>query len=343
MKIKQLLFAIGCAMLLTILFGACTSDSEKNTSPTGTQPSAFPEIDKLSAKIAENPDDAALYAARAAVYYEYEGYDEAINDLQKAIALDSLNVEYRHELANFYMDYNNSLQALRTMEQTADLFPKRIPTLLKLSEFQLIFKKYREALLTLERIRIIDPLNAEMFYMAGLVFLETDRKEEAISNFQSAVENDPDIVEAWVYLGQLWAEKNPGTAIHFFDNALRIDSTDLMALYAKAEFLATTMNDLEGAIKTCDQIIRHDVQAVEAYINSGLFYLELDAVKEAYQRFNMAAQVDPTSIRAYYYRGLAAEMQGNRAGALSDYEQVLKLSPEDPDAQAGIERLQNPN
>ena len=328
---------------MTILLFACGNSQEGQVPANLLPATGYPEIDKLSAKIAEDPGNADLYARRAGLFYENEGYDEALQDLNKAISLDSTNVVYRHELANIYMDYNNSRMALYTMEETAKLFPDRIPTLLKLSEFQLIFRQYQDALKTLETIRQMDPLNAEMFYMAGLVFQELGKQDEAISNFQSAVENDPDILEAWVNLGKLWSVKNPTTAIHFFDNALRVDSTSLLALHEKAYYLSNVLNDLDGALEVYDRLIVHHPRYIDGYYNSGLLLMDMDSLKGANEKFSMALQIDPAAIQAYYYRGLTFEMMGQANRAIADYEQVLKFNPEDEAAQAGMERLKGAN
>ncbi|MCB0640615.1 MAG: tetratricopeptide repeat protein [Phaeodactylibacter sp.] len=343
MKMRQLLSYSCFLVLMTILLFAC-GNSQEGQAPANLLPATgYPEIDKLSAKIAEDPGNADLYARRAGLFYENEGYDEALQDLNKAISLDSTNVVYRHELANIYMDYNNSRMALYTMEETAKLFPDRIPTLLKLSEFQLIFRQYQDALKTLETIRQMDPLNAEMFYMAGLVFQELGKQDEAISNFQSAVENDPDILEAWVNLGKLWSVKNPTTAIHFFDNALRVDSTSLLALHEKAYYLSNVLNDLDGALEVYDRLIVHHPRYIDGYYNSGLLLMDMDSLKGANEKFSMALQIDPAAIQAYYYRGLTFEMMGQANRAIADYEQVLKFNPEDEAAQAGMERLKGAN
>ena len=339
MKIRQLLHYTLFILMVGLIAMGCNNQENAPTKAATLPATGFPDIDKLSAQIAESPENPDLYARRAGLFYENEGFDEAIQDLQKAISLDSTNVIYRHELANIYMDYNNSRMSLRTMEEAVALFPERIPTLLKLSEFQLIFKKFQDALKTLETVRKLDPLNAEMFYMAGLVFQELDKQDEAISNFQSAVENDPDIIEAWINLGKLWSVKNPSTAVHFFDNALRLDSTNLTALHEKAYYLSNVVNDLDGALKVYDRLIVHHPRYMDGYYNSGLLLLDMDSIERANKQFDMAIQINQTAIQAYYYRGLSYEMLGDVPNAMADYQQVLKFAPEDEAAQAGLERL----
>lgn len=321
------------------LLSACGQDTGNDKENTPLAEAPDPTISQLNLLIEENPNDPDLYYKRARIYYGLEGYDEATKDLKKALSIDSANVDYLHLLADVYMDYYQSFRALKTMEQAAALHPKNIPTLLKLSEFQLILQQYEPAFKTLERIRAIDPQNAEMFYMGGLLFEDQGEVDKAIASFQSAVEIDPELIEAWINLGKLWASKKEPIAIQFFDNALRVDSNSVTALHEKAYYLSNTLNDLEGALALYKKIILAHPQYPDAYFNAGLLYLDMDSLDLAFQQFNLNIEVDPTFSQAYYYRGYCSEMKGDRESAKRDYQQALSLEPDLDKAREALRKL----
>lgn len=298
-----------------------------------------PAIDQITRKIAQNPGDPSLYAARAGLFYEQEGYDEAIQDLQKALSFDSTNVQFLHALADAYLDYYKSREALETLEKTARFHPQRIPTLLKLSEFQLILKKYDESMRTIDRILRLDPQNADAYLMFGLNFKEKKDTVRAINSFQKSVELNPDLMDAWINLGQLHAGLNHKIAAQYFNTALTIAPDNVEALHAKAQYLQDN-NDLQGAIALYKKINQADPQYEEAYYNTGLLYLDLDSIPQARTAFDLAIKVNPTFVQAYYFRGVAAQMQGNRTQAKTDYEQALKLAPDYAAAQEALQQLQ---
>lgn len=329
------------AILLIGFFSACSEDNQ-NSEPSGNDPAVTasdPSVQKLTAAIQQDPNNPQLYAERGALFYELNNYDEGIADLSKAIELDSLQPQYYHLLADIYLDYYRSKLALNTMQLAATKFPKRIPTLLKLAEFQWILKQYNDALFTLERIRVIDPLNSEMFFMFGNVFKDMGRSDEAINAYQSCVENDPENIDAWIELGRLIAEKNIPAAERYFDNALRVDSNNVAALHAKAYYLSNQKNDLQAALKLYKKINTVDPQYVDGFYNAGLLYLDMDSFEQAYRSFDIAVQMDPKFAEGYYHRGVAAELMGNTAQAVNDYENVLRFDPEFQGAKAGLERL----
>lgn len=327
-------------IILLTLAGACRQDTGKRgDDPAATGHAPDPGIGQLNQLIEQSPDDPALHFQRALAYYDLEGYDEALRDVETALSYDSTNAEYLHLLADVYLDYYQSFKALKTMERAASLHPERIHTLLKLSEFQLILQQPEEALKTLGRIRAIDPQNAEMFYMAGLVLEDMGKIDEAISNYQSAVEIDPELIEGWINLGKLWALKEQPIAIQFFDNALRVDSNHVVALYEKANYLYNQLGDPAGALALYRKIAQIQPKETEPYFYAGIMYLEMDSLSQAVKEFDISIQTDPTFSRAYYYRGLCREMTGNPENARADYEQALNLEPELEAAREALNRL----
>ena len=332
------ILTIGISALFALLLVACGNQDEANKA-VQIATTGDPAIDKVSREIEQNPDDPTLYAARAGLFYEKEGYDEAIADLQRALSMDSTNVDYLHLLADAYLDYYKSRKALETMKRAAELYPERTPTLLKLSEFQLILKRHEESMRTIDQVLRIDPQNPDAYLMFGMNFKELGDTIRAINSFQKSVEYDSDMIDSWINLGQLHAAIGSGMAERFFDNAIMIAPQNVEALHAKADYLQD-QGDLTGAIELYKQIVMTDRQYEEAYFNSGLLYLDLDSLARAEQQFDLAIQVNPTFTSAYYYRGVAAELQGNLAQAKADYEQTLRLAPDFQEAEAALRQLQ---
>jgi tetratricopeptide (TPR) repeat protein len=328
MKTKMLLF-----LLLTLGALACKRDAAETPATTGDA-----TLDELNYAIQQNPKDHALYASRAQYFYERNGMDEAIQDLTTALSIDSTNVDYHHLLADVYMDYFRSRLALKTMERAAALYPERIPTLLKLSEFYLILKQYERSMETIDKVLRIDPQNAEAYFMFGLNFKEQGDINRAINSFQQAVEIDPKLIDAWINLGQLHAAIDGKLAARFFDNAIELDSSNAVAWHAKADYLRDK-EDLKGALGLYRNAAIADPQYEEAYYNAGLMYMELDSVAPAYREFDLAIQTNPLYVRAYFFRGYAAELMGNFKQAKDDYEHAVRMAPEYQEAQDGLSRV----
>ncbi|MFK7933084.1 MAG: tetratricopeptide repeat protein [Saprospiraceae bacterium] len=338
MQIKYIL-PIFLSVMSWLCFSCGDSEAAIANETAARNATGNPAIDGLTKQIAATPNDAGLYGARGQLFYDNEGFDEAIADLTKAIRLDSTNADYYHVLADVYLDYSRSRLALKTMEAAGKQFPQRIPTLLKLSEFQLILQKSNESLKTVDRILKIDPQSGDAFFLMGMNFKEKKDIERAINSFQTAVENDPDLVDAWLNLGRLFAERNNPIAEQYFNSALRVDSTSIEALHSKAFYLGNTKDDLDGALDLYRKIAIIDPHYEEAYFNSGLLLLDKNDVPEARKQFDLTVKSSPTHIRGYYYRGLAAELAGDTEAAKADYQQALQMYPEYEEAQNRLDNL----
>lgn len=309
-----------------MILAACQKGVEEQTE--SVEVTAYPEINEVSQAIAANPNDADLYAQRASMYYEVDGYDNAIADLKKAIDLDSTQVDYYHLLADAYLDYFRSRLALETMEKAAEQFPDNTLTLLKLSEFQMILTKNQESLKTIDQILKKNPRNSEAYFMMGMNFKDLGDTIRAINSFQEAVDYNSGLVDGWIQLGNLYTAIGDPLALRYYDNAIRVAPENIETHHAKAYYLANTVDDLEGALEIYRTINKIDPQYEEAYYNAGLLYLDLEKNKEAYQQFDLAIKFSPTHIRAYFYRGLANEFMGNLDAAKKDYEQALRMAPD---------------
>lgn len=317
---------------------------KKNAGPAKTEQAAQgdPQLAELSALLEKDPNNDTLLYERARVYYKLDAYDEAMADLEKAMRRDSMQPLYYHLLADVLLDYarpNDSRRAIEVLKLASQRFPDRIPTLLKLSEFQLIVKKHGEALATLDKVLQRDPQNAEAFYMAGRVALDKGDTTNAIASLQKSVKIKSDNADAWFFLGRIYSNRNNPVALQFFDNALRVDSTYLEAQEFKAAFYKRR-GQFDKAFELYHDLILRDPDYANAYFDIGVIYLEQDSFSKAYDNFNIATKVDPIFVKAFYYRGIASEKMGNKEAALADYKQASGMSPEYQEAQEAKARLE---
>ena len=330
MKNKEFLYLI----VVSLMFWACqneapTVDNANNQDQT---------LQAFSEQITQAPNQVAPLVTRANYYYEQESYERAISDLEQALTLDSTNINTLHLLADVYLDYYQSKKAIDVLAYTSEVHPESILTLLKKSEFHLILQQYEESMRTVDQILRMQPNNAEAYFMFGQNFVEQGDTIRAINSFQSAVENDPNLIDAWIKLGQLQAGIGEAIATKYFDSAISIDPENITVRHAKADYYSD-QGQLNEAIQTYREIIQINAGYEEAYFNSGLIYLDMDSIPQAYEQFDICIKTSPLHTRAYYYRGLSAEFLGRKEQAASDYKQALSLVPDYVEPRTGLERL----
>ena len=332
-------------MFLLFLFGlmACGGDSDSAKQDDVAEASMTQEqiaVAQLTAALADDPDNAELYAERGAIYMENGVFDRAITDLTRSLERDSSRVAVWHLLADAQMDNLRSREALNTMIYASSRFKERIPTLLKLAEFQYIVAQHDNALATLDRAVKVDPNEGEVFFMIGEVMSEKGDTVRAINAYQRATELNPDILDAWLALGTLFEARGNSIAERYFKTATAIDRKAAIPYRMLADYYSR-QNRLAESIQQYDEAIMRNPQYDEAFYNSGLVYLDMDSISKAKAQFDRAVEVRPGYIEARFYQGVALELQGNVQGARQAYQQALNMAPSFTNAQQAIERLQS--
>jgi tetratricopeptide (TPR) repeat protein len=331
-KGKVLIFLLN---VLILVFASCKSNNNKEIASSGD-----PAIDQLTNEINNNQKDASLYFQRAQLYYDKKIYDHAISDLQYAIKIDSLNPQYRHLISDAYLNYGHAQEAEAALNEVLRLYPQRIPTLLKMAELKYILEEYDGSIWTINEVVKLDPQNAEAYFMLGINFLAIKDIPRAINSFQTAVELDSKLTDAWIYLGELYEEKKDPKALQYYNSAILSNPESMQAKHAKAFYLQNH-KDIPGAIELYRNIIMEDKSYTDAYLNSGILYLELDSLDRAYEQFNLMVGVAPTNYLGFYYRGIVNEKKGNKEAALKDYISANNLNNKDEKVEKALNTLKN--
>ncbi len=338
------MYSVAIGVLLFVVLGVCACGSDAVTEQAvAGQEEMTPEqvaVAQLTKALAEDPDNAEIYAERGAIYLENGVYDRAIVDFKRSLERDSSKAPVWHLLADAQMDNLRSREALNTMIYASSRFKERIPTLLKLAEFQFIVHQHDDALATLDRAVKVDPNEGEVFFMIGEVLKEKGDTARAINSYQRATELNSDILDAWLALGMLFETRGNSIAERYFKTATAIDRKAAIPYRMLADYYSR-QNRLKEAIAQYDEAISRDPQYEEAFYNSGLVYLDMDSLSKAKEQFDRAVKVKPTYVEARFYQGVALELQGDVQGARQAYQQALNMAPSFTNAQQAIERLQS--
>ncbi len=331
MKRILILFVVGLLALQ-----ACKESTTKSSDTPKFAVTGDEFIDKLTIELDKDPLNAKLRFQRAEKLFVKQMYPECLEDLRVAITTDSLQPQYYHLASDAFMDSNLSSRALDCMQKAAALFPSRIPTLLKLSETQLILNQLDASILTLNEIIKIDPQNAEAYFMLGTVLKEQGEKQRAINAFQTSTEFDSKLTDSWIALGQLFEEKKDKSALTFYQNAVNIDPKNSTAKHALA-FYYQNNGQVDKAIEIYKEINTSDPAYVDAYLNSGILYLERKDLDKAYEQFNIMVGVNPKDWTGYHYRGKINMMRKKYTEAIADFYSSTNLNPENAEGKKLIE------
>lgn len=328
---KNLFYIIICVFCI-----ACGSDKKANNQSKSITGNAA--IDDITRLIFKDGNDPTLYMDRAKLYEKERNYDNAIYDVNKAIKMDSLKPEYFHFLSDLYMDSNNSKEAINTMDRLLKIFPERIPSLLKMSENQFILKQYETSMIFATRVLSLSPQEAEGYFMMGLNFKAAGDDKKAINSFQTAIEMDNELIDAWLILGEMYEAKKDPLALKYFEGATEADTSNIRGCHSLAFYLQNH-GKIDEALALYRKVNRLDKFYPDAYLNAGILHLERDDFVLAQEQFMILTKIAPQNYLGHFYLGMVHELEGKYDLARENFRSAQNLNPDDKRITDAIVRI----
>ncbi len=297
------------------------------------------EEKELSKIINQSPDKAEGYHARAKYFIKNRKLEDAWVDLSKAFELDSANETYFLTLSDYYLTAMEPAKSKGVLMDMLNKNPNNAEAHLKLGELYYYGKKYDQSFGEINKALRLDKYLSRAYFFKGMNYKETGNMEKAISSFQTATEQNPDYVDAYMQLGLLNSGNNSKLAIQYFASAISTDPKNIDALYARA-YEYQISDDFDKAIQDYTKIIQIKPEYADAHFNLGYIHYNLDLTKEALKDFEKVIKYAPEDPKGYYMRGLCYESGANDSKALEDFRKALSLRPDYELASKGINRIE---
>ncbi|UTW67808.1 tetratricopeptide repeat protein [bacterium SCSIO 12643] len=328
-------------LFLSVLVWSCDTEPKK-TVDQQDQPKENVKEDSLgwiNTQILENPNDPGLYIAKARYMLEKGSVENAVIEADKAIGLDSNNIAYYNFKADAYYDAQDMLNAKEVYLKVLEKDEENEHANQKMAWISLIAGQHESCFTYANNVLKQNQYIPEPYYLKGLAYKELGNFKLAVSNFRTATEQDNDYIEAWLQLGYMYDVAEDTLAGAFYENALRIDSNNIDALYAFGMHLQD-WGIARDAINQYEHILRVNDGYQDAYYNIGFIYLEmLQENDSAIMYYDKLLALNPYNFKGYYNRGLAFERNEMFPQALSDYDKALELKPDYTPAAKGKSRV----
>ena len=248
--------------------------------------------------------------------WRYEKYREAIDALEKAIAIDPKFDRAYYTMGLIYWEQYMAEGAIEALETAVEINPNIS------SYWYLLGASYG---------RLID------YERWGVPGTSNDYEPE-ISAYEQAIAVNPQNVSLYVELGLTWrkfALFKGEEAIASIGKAIEINP-NLPTLYndrANTYRVSSTISGrYEKALADYDRAISLNPLFVRAYNNRGSAYDKLQQYENALADYNKAIALDPDYVLPYRNRGNTYSSLGQYDKALADYNKAIAISPKYTDA-----------
>jgi tetratricopeptide (TPR) repeat protein len=247
-----------------------------------------------------------------ALSYAQGEYEQAIEDYDRAIALDPEFAGAYHNRGVAYRLMDNRDAAIADFERVLELSDD--PYWREQAEQHLV----------------------ENYSRRGNAYADQGEYEQAIEDYDRAIEIDPEYVGAYHDRGIAYFENGEyARAIEDYDRAIEIDP-DFAGAHLRRGNAYFENGEYARAIEDYDRAIELVPEFAGAYNNRGNAYADLGEYEQAIEDYDRAIEIDPEDALAYTNRGSTYANLGEYEQAIEDYDRAIEIAPEYARAYNGI-------
>jgi tetratricopeptide (TPR) repeat protein len=284
---------------------------------------------------------ASAYYERARLESDKFKYDEAIRDFNEAIRL-------RYRGAEAYWGRGWAYQCKREWDKALKDYARFLRREQNVGQVYfnrgLIFleqKKWKRARNDFSEAIRCEPNNANAFLNRAKAHLEMNNLDGALASADSAISLEPAWTEAYALRAKIHRRRNEL-------NLARVDDRLASHLPAErptsspwtvADFLKRARFNLlahryEEVIDLCDRALSANLSSyfTDALITRGNAYLGLGDWGRALRDFDEAIKLSPENSGAFFGRGNAYVRKKEREKAIADFSEAIRLKPAESEA-----------
>jgi tetratricopeptide (TPR) repeat protein len=321
-------------------------------------------VSVLKTLITEKPDSAVGNYYLGKVYSQMKLYRESVKYYQRALELRPEFIQASIDMAISHEALGEYDQAIAAYKGVLDDAENRAPLIQHLIQLFIQNRKYEDALVYLKKLDQMGLATVETNRKIGLIYLELERYDDAISIFSEQLKTDPEAHQMRLYLASAYEEKGeldlavtefqkipvnaqvyPEAVSHLAFILKEQDKGDeAVALLEKAIAANQDKLELYLSLATLQESLGHPEKGltlllgVESRFSQesrfqfrvGVLYDKLGKRPQSIERMKKVVELDPKDAQAHNFLGYTyAEMGINLKDALSHVKRALEIRPDD--------------
>ncbi len=282
------------------------------------------------------PTSSEYQANLGYVLWKLGRFEDAVRAERSALKLDGTNTTAHYQLGRFLIrlgDRKDLNEAVSELKRALELDPRGYEVRFELIAAYRELGNLAEAAAQLDVLQDSRPTDPRVFYVTAL--LDTDRHDldAAVRNFNEAITRDPSMYGAYQDLGLAYAKANKwGDAAKTFAELARRQPNSIEAAYFHALALYNS-NDSSQAEAEVRRALRLDAGAVEAHTLLGIILASKGSANpEAAESLSQAIALSPNSFDAQFYLGRVQYALKDYASSVNSLRAALKLNPRHSEA-----------
>jgi tetratricopeptide (TPR) repeat protein len=217
-------------------------------------------------------------------------------------------------------------EAIPYLRQAADLDTKNLPLRFALAQSCLWTKQDQCVMDVYKEILELDPNSAEADMIAGEALDEMKDNEGSTKMFRAAVKANPKELGAHFGLGYLlWTQKQYLEAASEFQAELANDPDNVQArLYLADTYIQ--LNRIQDAGPLLEKVVKVDPSIGLGHLDLGIVYSEASRNEDALRELTLAAKLTPDDVNVHWRLGRLYRTQGKKDEAKAEFDKASTLN-----------------
>ena len=288
------------------------------------------QLREVSAAIERDSTNAALYLRRARLHLTLRSGSAAVYDADRVLRLDGpkpanyvLRAQARRAAGQLKGAQEDASLAVQLGYDGAEIFTLQ-------GELAFIERKYQEAINFLNEALKKSPFEERAYFYKGMVYLETGDTLRAITSFQTAADQAPELADAYSQLAAIHNAKGEfAVARQFVEAGLRSTPDDGF-LYYNAGIGMALQQQTDSALTLFVKAAQLDSTLYRAQYNAGVLHYRRDEFGPAARYLRTSLRRDPQPPpNARLMLADCLDRLGDARGAVREYSRAAQADPSD--------------
>jgi len=269
------------------------------------------------------------FIARGFVQLQMGGYEEALGDFDRALALDSMRLDAMHGRGKCLSLLGEDREAMTCFNRLRRLLPEDPDIAYELADAMFAAGFLDDCLRVCGECLVLDPAFTEAYVLMAVVETRRENDGRAFEHLEHALEIEPDHPFALNEMGYLLhLQGRDGEAFDYIEQALDSFPDFTEALYNKATILYF-QGLLDESYELYEEILRTVPEHVSALIGKANVLSQMSELDEALLWYDEALKRFPKSAeacmgKAAVYRMMGLEEDGRK------WQEKARMLEQDP-------------
>ncbi len=268
-----------------------------------------------------------VYSHRWYVFYDQQKYEQAIDDLNKALQLAPKNAQHWKALGEIYLQSGNRKSALEATQKALLINPKDGDSYYQIARIQALEGNTKAQLAASEEaIKRGTQFAGDTYYLIGDAQTRLKNDAAAIDAFNRAIAANPKIFQVYLTLASLYQRKNQLTLAIDTLNKAKPQFPSNGRLYTDISWyysLADRPKDAEEAARSATQLLPNEYMGYTNLCRALNDSKETAKYRDAITACNNALRLKPGDGETLFYLGRSNDLLGRTAEATRYYRQAV--------------------